>query len=654
MVQSLVNPDVHYPENQTVDDEDVGYSATLCEMEIPNESNSTMLVALGKMKYTFHDRGIIYYPLYLLKKSMRIKAKIGIVEVPVKHALHILDENKEVRLDLLEEPLLFAFANQEYLERFSTNIIPTAAAKAAKKVVDNVVEEEDDDSSDSVQKARRLVAPGIFKINDRIVVPAAVPEETETEAKAAEESFDDDHSSFWVKRFFKNDRYGFHAVLGSEADSLFSCICDAYNQIGQDTTVAKLRALVALAATASVFKQRREAFEHLSKTMDDKRQRVKKVKQTLAEKERQAKVHFAKGGEEYRSVTADMRDLELQKKYTSDELAHDERLVQEMVGTEFGSVTTLAHFREFIMTSRFFPDDWAMGVLEKKLNAKFIVLSEQEFVDGDVHHVLRTSRASAGCGHHPNMYIILSLRGNKYTLVSFKNADGVAKKIFGFAELPWALKQHVAQRCAEKSGHGFQHIDHFRDLASQRGYADHDAGGADTDTDTIVFQFHRKASPSAPPGKGPHELVPVDKLVDFQPLRRIKAWRQKLDDAWPQAKFELDGKMWASVTHYTQSQRFKKKNPEYAETFALDSRSALSKSVELALKAASAAETTDTEKERQVARVQALHAKFTQNADLQQLLKATYPAKLLHHVPKHVARPDEELMALRQTLLHSS
>jgi predicted NAD-dependent protein-ADP-ribosyltransferase YbiA (DUF1768 family) len=635
MVQSLINPDVHHPETDDIDPEDIGHAAKVCEMAFPNsEEDQFMLIALGKVKYTFHDRGLLYYPIYLLtaatttvqKTKLVAKAKIGIVEVPVKHALLILDEHKDVRLDLLEDPLLFAFANEDYLHQFSTDVVPTATQIPPTDGVADAEPDNVDDaaSSSSVQKARQLIAHGIFKTRVTAPSPPDLPEETETESKTLTDTFEQQSetsaSLFWVQRFLKNDRYGFHTVHGADADSLFACICDAFQQVGQDTTVAKLRAVVALEATHSVFKSRREAYEHLA------------VDKTT-------------------TTTTDL-----------------DRVQQELVGTEFASVTTLQHFREFIMTSRYSPDDWALGVLERKLHAKFIVLSESEFDDGDLHHVIHCFRNS-----HlktPDYYIILArnIKG-AYVVVTYKNkADhDVGKCIFTVKELPYGLQHKIGQRCSERSGHGFQEIQEFDDLASKHGHDDHRAttnNDLDQDLDhdhDVQLHFYRLASIRAPPGKGPNEHIPMVQQHAFLPLRKVQSWRRKLDDTWAQSKFEVGGKSWASVTHYMQSLKFRKHHSAYADTFSLDSRSALSKNVDLALAATTGSKQRPvkpsqikvdeeiTPEEELQHRVAAVHAKFHQNADLQQLLKATHMATLMHYVPKRGAEPDDVLMALRST-----
>jgi hypothetical protein len=436
---------------------------------------------------------------------------------------------------------------------------------------------------------------------------------------------------FWVQRFLKNDRYGFHTVHGADADSLFACICDAFQQVGQDTTVAKLRAVLALEATQSVFKSRREAYELLD---------VAKTKETSTKT----------------TTTTTKTDLD--------------RVQQELVGTEFASVTTLQHFREFIMTSRYVPDDWALGVLEQKLHAKFIVLSESEFDDGDLHHVVHCFRSSSSSNLTTPEYYIVLARNKKggYVVVTYKNkADhDVGKRIFKVKELPYGLQHKIGQRCSERSGHGFQQIQAFDDLASKHGRDDHRATNdpdQDFDLDRDVrLQFYRLASLGAPPGKGPNEHIPIDQQHAFLPLRKMHSWRRKLDDTWSQSKFEVGGKSWASVTHYMQSLKFRKHHRAYADTFSLDSRSALSKNVDLALAATTGSKQRPvkpsqievdkeiTPEEELQHRVAAVHAKFHQNADLQQLLKATHMATLMHYVPKRGAEPDDVLMALRGSL----
>lgn len=599
MVQSLINPDILFPETDEIDPEDVGYSAMTCELAGEKEGHFT-LVAFGKLKYTFHDRGILYYPLYLLTKGWQIKAKIGVVEVPVKHLIRILDENKQIRLDLLEDPLLFAFANSEYLEHF--RIPDNEAAATPPKAADSEVvaaaaatatTDDDDDASESVRRARELLAHGVFRKNKKAAV-ATLPEETESENKALQHAFEEQNETdtvFWVQRFLKNGNYGLHTVVAS-ADSLLRCICDAFEQLGRETTVAKLRALVALEATAKVFTSRREAFERAEKT---------------------------KAG------------ATLQAELTS--------------GYAFQDVTSLQHFREFILTSRFRPDDaWALATLEKKLQMKLIILLEREFEGGDAHHVVHCFPTSSV--RAPEHYVVLTRSGNTYGLVTYKNKTDT-KSIFSFTELPWGLKQLVAQRCAEKSAAGFEGIAEFQDLASQRGYQDDNKKEEDEKASVVVFQFHRHAKSKAGPGQGPNERVPVNSMQDYQPLRLIPQWRQKLDDAWVHSKFALDGKTWTSVVHYVQSNKFRKSHPDYADTFALESKTALSKNVNLALAATQKKNDIAPEKVGNDVRQKALLAKFSQNADLMHLLHLTKPATLLHYVPNRVTRADEALMQLR-------
>ena len=52
-------------------------------------------------------------------------------------------------------------------------------------------------------------------------------------------------------------------------------------------------------------------------------------------------------------------------------------------------VKSLQQFRAVINTCRFWGDTWAITTLERALNTKFILLSEENFEEGDLDNVLQ-------------------------------------------------------------------------------------------------------------------------------------------------------------------------------------------------------------------------------------------------------------------------
>ena len=235
------------------------------------------------------------------------------------------------------------------------------------------------------------------------------------------------------------------------------------------------------------------------------------------------------------------------------------------------------------------------------------------------------------------------------------------------------LKKLVADKCLEKNAGPFALIPDFQKFKAtiqktiiKEGQHDYEelseAKLRGMYDDNIVFVFYNKSNVKPLPGKGAGgEKIPGDKLKDFTTLASTPQWRKKLDDFWVQP-FMIDNHKWASVEHYYQGSKFKKTHPEFYLSFSLDSGTELSKNPKFAhtvggrakhkLKPATVEIDPDFYGERNIkARADALFAKFSQNMDLCDMLKLTYPAKLV--LRKRGQKPEENtpLMQVRQQLM---
>jgi hypothetical protein len=113
MVSSKLNDSVQYKESKNVDSEDKGYSSSLYEMKIHGEY---IEFALGKQKYTYSGKNILYFPIYMVKND-KIKSQIGVYEIDVNQAINILDKDGDIDLDMFDEPLLFSFITPEFIKK---------------------------------------------------------------------------------------------------------------------------------------------------------------------------------------------------------------------------------------------------------------------------------------------------------------------------------------------------------------------------------------------------------------------------------------------------------------------------------------------------------------------------------------------------------
>ena len=185
--------------------------------------------------------------------------------------------------------------------------------------------------------------------------------------------------------------------------------------------------------------------------------------------------------------------------------------------------------------------------------------------------------------------------------------------------------------------------------------------------DNIVFQFYSKSSGARLPGRGAGEKIPDNKLVEFAVLSKIPEWRKKLSNFWVEP-FDLDGHRWSSVEHFYQASKFKKNNHEFYLKFTLDKNpdSELSKDPVMAKAAGGKTgkykgkivrdknikmDESFIENNRFSTMKRAMKAKFTQNKDLKELLKATKNAKLQHYIRGSQPEVFMDLMEVRKEII---
>jgi hypothetical protein len=175
-------------------------------------------------------------------------------------------------------------------------------------------------------------------------------------------------------------------------------------------------------------------------------------------------------------------------------------------------------------------------------------------------------------------------------------------------------------------------------------------------------------------------------MVEYKDLKTVVDWRRKLDDAWVDEEHPLvlDGKQYASVEHYYQSSKFRydhapKTNVNFADMFALDSDSKISKDVGLAVAAGSKTGKWKSKESKgkkdtllrpndvtidpvfydkqhgrnQLERRRALQYKFEHLPEMNRLLKMTKRAKLVKYVAKQPPEVDVALMEIRKFMFEN-
>jgi hypothetical protein len=704
---SIINPEVTYKENNTIDPEDLGHKSQVYELDV--KDGGTISVVLGKPKYIYTSKNIIFFPIYAVRRS-KIRAQIGVFEVKSVNLLNVYKQG-EVDVSRLEQPLLYSFATSGYLAKLDAD--PLLFSTASITSVTNVPQQDDDKISpileQEMEEDARHLSLSVDKSRLSKVFQAATDEtaenlleemadfepemeplEEETKAAADKEraEYKESARNTWIEKYMRNNQYRIHEVE-SNGDCFFAVVRDALASIGKKTTVDKLRTALSLEMTDDIFHRYRQVYLSFVDELQSLKRDLTAATKTLKEFKARAKQNGDRTTADTAELINQSKELERTKKQLDAKIKETEELRNTYTG-DMSKIDTLEKMRHHVLTTSFWADSWAVSTLERLLNVKFVLFSQEAFDQSDLDGVFLCSEVSKELQERqtftPDYYILSTFSGNHYRLVSYKS-----RKIFAFREVPYDVKMLVLNRCLSRASGIYYMIQDFRNLKTKFGidedegapedYSDSPNAGELFDANT-AFVFYSKSDKSVKPGKGDGEKILPEDVAKYAALgtKAFSDWRKMLDDEWDKTQLTIDGKKWTSVTHYMQGVRYKKTHPNVYAMFSLDDDpdSTLATSVKdakafkgLAKEMAEPEKEVNEKKTKKPAankkvqiiapdldfddareaeeRSVALKSKFLNNADLRTMLKMTHTALLLHKGKTgEPAKPDDELMRVRR------
>lgn len=710
MVYSHLNKSIEYPETREIDAEDIDHVSSLYLLEIYGKPHT---VAIGKVKYTFSvTYEVVYFPIYLVRNT-KIIGKLGVYELERNRLLSIMDKNKEPKVANLGEPVWFSKTTEEYMKK-------THSVYEEKAVVQDIevqdkdkdkdqdlsdkdieVQEEDDDvlslkkpqeknieKQKENEKEKRISIDDVFTKDKTQPNVATLPTETEEESKSLKEEYEKSKSlqDNWIQTFMKNKGYAVQRNEGG-GDCFFATIRDAFQEIGWQTTVQKLRAILAQEATYELF----ENYSMIYRGIVNENEIDEHEMQTIATKNKNLKKQMTRGGitasltggitesltggaEQNKEILAGAKALN--KKYN--EIKKKTEMENELLG-DFGfmaNVKTLDDLRTYIRTSNYWADTWAISTLERVLEFKVIILEEST----DPNAVMQCGQLNDEMTTFSPKYYLLAnyTGGNHYELATYKK-----KKIFIFSEIPYGIKVLVVNKCMERNAGPYAIIPAFRQFQSDLGLevveptsssssskSEKEVERVDLYDPKYQFVFYHKSDSSKKPGDGSGEKpIPKNEWTMFIGLiqKPVLPWRQQLDDQWSNAAFTVDHLRWSSVAHYLLALPFRSSEPTIYKAFSLDGPDKdLSTDIKVAKEAVDKKKGKSGkyydkykivsksgelgEDEIETARKNALMSKFSQNADLTTMLLDTRNAVLKQFHPGKEATEDILLMTVRKSL----
>jgi hypothetical protein len=690
MVKSKISSQVDYDESKEIEDEDIDYSSPLYDYKL---FDNDIVIALGKQRHTFSRHDLVYFPIYLVINEMP-RAKIGVFEVESNKLIDILDEDGDVKLS--KKNIIF-YVDKQYIN----DILKTQSNNDVEKPDDieniekgkvNTTEEDvqldeveniDDDDllelkipaekqTNTDKEAEMALKGGIFIINEKTKEPPLLKEETKEDSQELKREFKEAPKNTWIEKLMKNTNY---EIIDNEGggDCFFAVIRDAFKQIGKETTVSKLRALIAKEATDKMFQESRSIYTGILAEYQEKEKEIKTATKTITLLKK--RIENSKNKSESEEMLEQAKKVLEEQKLLKVEKNESKDLLEEFEYMK--DLTTLEKFREFMLTRNYWADTWAISTIEKLLNIKVILLSEESFHVGDMDSVMQcgqlndTDLETAGT-FVPDYYIMTCYTGNHYKLVTYKE-----KNILKFREIPYDVKIMIINKCLEKNAGPYYLIQDFRNMKTRLGLHPNEGEPDEKEDEYLtrdlydkdtVFSFHSKANGGPKPGKGSGEKIKGDDILKYKVLNSVKDWRRKLDDSWI-TPFKLDGHRWNSVEHYFLASQFKKGFPDFYLKFSVESGTDISKDIELARIAGSKSGkskdrvlrdpkikpdpdfyTMGTNPIFEAERKKALESKFSGNLELKNMLLETKHAKLVHFERSKGHIPDILLMKVRKEL----
>lgn len=612
MVKSKLDESIFYKENKNMEEVDIGKETSI--YEVPFE-NYIINIAIGNTQY-HNDSEIIYFPIYYYKEDDENNlVKIGIYETNDK-LINLYDDDGDLDLEKMNNPLFFNFFTKEWLSKHK--------------------QEEHEEEEDIIIK---------------------IPEQTKKQSKDEKKVYEKIISQPWITTFLKNNNI---SELDNEGggDCLFAVIRDAYKTQGKSISVEELRKKLSDEASMDIFQNFKSQYEMYDDAVKELSNEMKSLNKKNEELRRSVK---SKSRNEQLELLS--QSQEIKTKYDS---LKDQKEVSQELGNEFyymEKIDSLEKFKNYLTTSNYWADSWAINVLEYLLKIKIILFSEESFENNDMSNVILCGEGPYK-SYKPNFYIMASYTGDHYKLITYYD-----KGLLSFKEIPYDVKMLIINKCMETLAGPYYSISEFRKLQEELGIEinNNEPETINDEYKKPIFQYYSHSTDKKFPGKATGEYISEEDALKFTQLSKIKNWRQKLDNSWAQA-FTLDGHKWQSVEHYYNAVKFKNSHPDFYLKFTLDKGSEFNTDIQKAKAAGSKEgklngklirpknikidsdfyENNNNKKQLR----NALEAKFTQNKDLKNVLLETKNADLLIFKRTHKPKLAKELIELRDSLIN--
>ena len=676
MITSNIDSKVEYAIINNIDKSDLNHEAYVYNAKIYNKH---IKFVLGTPRFDFLSNNIMYFNIYLANNGS-VVSKIGIYETNNTDYASLLDSNGDVDLNKMSEPIIFSFAkplimnNYELVDKFETmsNASDFNSTDDGSNISDvesiNTSDDETDDIGAINEKPLKLISESY----DLMELNSQTKEESDYEISKYEE----DPTHKWINNYLRSNKYD---ILDNEGggDCFFAVLRDALRSIKIDTTVKSIREKLANEVTEEILATYKEFFELFYNSMKTTQTQLKEHKKKHLTLKKM--ITATSDGPDKIKMISDVKSNFDKLSSISDQNKELEELTREF---EFmKDVVTVDDLKKIIseVGGKYWADNWALVTLERLYKVKFIVLSQDHFLNGEKELVLQCSEGDKKLLEQgifePSYYIMTDyIKGTHYKLITYdKNTKRGA---LTFNELPYRIKELVLEKCMEKGAGLYVLIPDFKAFANTNGVQTSTISKTskydslvNTKTpksqdynDSIIIQIYSK-SKHEKVGEGSGESIKPElktskNVLELNNKKKYPEWRKKLDNDFLVSNLVIDGNNWSSVKHYMLGSRFKElvdlygkfmKNGDVGanteEALKLYNSNIVKKSVKTVI-----LNDDEFKKIESSLLEKALYSKFTQNDELREILLLTGEALINVFKQTKGAIQALELMKVRKLI----
>lgn len=702
MVLSDIDTNINYIESININKHDIDYESYVYKGHIYGKN---IKFILGKPNFEYIDNNIVCFNLYLVNDAEEF-VNIGIYETENTIYRDLLDDEGNVIIEKLNSPLLYGFAKNIILTKYiidesefglendnndSENDNNDSDSNATSDEDD--IDDEDATSDEDDATSDEDIGIKDIGIKDIGIKDIGIKEQTKEDGDLEMQAYVKKSDSKWINNFMKSHKYSIMVNEGG-GDCFFAVLRDALKTQDLDKyksiSVNSIRIKLADEVDKDLFTEYFTLYNDLYHGYQEEKESLQKYKKTHGTLK---KIITAT------SNSSDKQKLLEQAKANLDMIknASDSTSIQTQLLDEFKfmkDVKTLDDLKAVIKTSVFWADVWAVTTLERLYNVKFLILSKDNFVSGDIHNILQCGEIDKQLQKkalfEPDFYIIANYHaGIHYELITYDKNLNIGA--LTFKQLPHRIKELVLNRCMEKDSGPFSLIPDFRNFAAANNVAIDDmkdikdeqldslkSGISDSKSlkgklnifdESIIIQIHDRAADKPIAGNKKDvsesgEFYATSKIKEFESshkqLLKIKDWRKKLYNNWmikSESPLTIDGHNWPSIQHYLYASRFISL-PDINQKFMSDSGDDASKSVDDAKKLYEKIMKDKTLKpkiksdeifEKELSKIleKALQAKFSIE-EFKQILLLTGNAKIVIYKVRQPRQDAIELMKVRK------